>query len=571
MKIQRSAQLKASKAGVALAALLILLGVSACQKPASEAPQSDQGQSAQPSAQALVSRFSEKRFHRNIEILASDEFGGREPASEGEKKTIEHLKSEFIALGLEPGNNDSFFQPAALVSITADESMVLNVEGRELTYGQDFMAWTKRVEEKSSLKQSELVFVGYGIVAPEYDWNDYAGLDVQGKTVVILVNDPGFATQDDSLFKGNTMTFYGRWTYKYEEAARQGAAGAIIVHETEAAGYPWEVVSGGWSGPNFDLYAENKNMHRTQVEAWMTTSVAESLFETAGKDYSELKAKASTRETKPVALGLKANLEFTNKISKSDSHNVVAKITGSSRPEETVFYTAHWDHMGTRSGEGDQIFNGAVDNATGAAALIELAAAYKSLPAAPERTIVFLAVTAEESGLLGSKYYAENPIFDLATTVAAINIDAGNVHGRTRDITVVGFGASELDNYLRKAAEKQDRVLVAEPTPEKGYYYRSDHFNFAKKGVPALYAEGGVDYIDRPEGWGLERHAEYTANDYHKASDEYDPEWDLSGMLEDMALYFEVGLEIANSEAYPEWSEGSEFRAIRERSRKSAL
>ncbi|MEM8499130.1 MAG: M28 family metallopeptidase [Pseudomonadota bacterium] len=541
-----------------------------------DAPDTAVKTDAEPASEVtvkIVPSFDEQRLHRNIETLASDEFEGRQPASTGEAKTIKHLRDAFKALDLEPGNGDSWFQSASLVSIEADPAMVMTVTpgssdtaSRTLSYGNDFMAWTKRVEASSVLADSELVFVGYGIVAPEYNWNDYDGVDMKGKTAVILVNDPGFATQDPSLFKGNAMTYYGRWTYKFEEAARQGAAGALIVHETAAAGYPWDVVSGSWSGPQFDLYAADKNMSRAQVEGWLTLDVAKAVFAFAGQDYGALKQTALENGFAATELGVTAAVSFNNTIEQSDSRNVIARISGTERPEETIVYTAHWDHLGKRQGEGDQIFNGAVDNATGTAALVELAAAFKALPKAPERSIVFLAVTAEESGLLGSKYYAENPVYDLASTIANINIDAANVLGPTHDVTVVGYGASELDDYLKRAAEAQNRVIKPEPTPEKGYYYRSDHFNFAKKGVPALYAESGVDYRDRPEGWGLERQADYTANRYHKPGDEYQADWNLGGMLEDMELYFQIGHALANSDAVPKWSEGSEFRAIRERS-----
>ncbi len=564
---------------------VLALTLAACGGDSTEdapiAPQSAQESTpAESSTAAIEPAFDEQRLHRNIEILASDEFEGRQPASTGEAKTIKHLRDAFKALGLEPGNGDSWFQSASLVSIEADPNMTMTLTSaadteqastvQTLAYGSEFMAWTKRVETASSLTDSELVFVGYGIVAPEYNWNDYDGVDMKGKTAVILVNDPGFATQDPAVFKGNAMTYYGRWTYKYEEAARQGAAGAIIVHETDAAGYPWDVVSGSWSGPQFDLYAKDKNMSRAQVEGWVTLDVAKALFARAGKDYDTAKQQALGSDFAATALGIEASVSFSNTIEQSDSRNVIARISGSERPEETIIYTAHWDHLGKRQGDGDQIFNGAVDNATGTAALVELAAAFKALPKAPERSIVFLAVTAEESGLLGSRYYAENPVYDLASTIANINIDAANVLGPTHDVTVVGYGASELDDYLLRAAAAQDRVLKPEPTPEKGFYYRSDHFNFAKKGVPALYAESGVDYRDRPEGWGLEQQADYTANRYHKPGDEYRADWNLQGMLEDMALYFQIGYELANSDALPQWSEDSEFRAVRERSLKVA-
>ncbi len=559
---------------------VLSLALSACgaqDNPAtldSNAPQVAAAADQAGSSVVPEASFSESRLRSNIEQLASDEFGGRQPASAGEAKTIKLLRDQFLALDLEPGNGESWFQRVPLVSITADEAMSLTVEGdgfaEAFQYGEQFIAWTKRVVDSSKLAASELVFVGYGIVAPEYGWNDYAGLDVQGKTVVILVNDPGYATQDPELFNGNAMTYYGRWTYKYEEAARQGAAGAIIVHEDGPAGYPWKVVSGSWSGPQFDLFAEDRNMSRVAVEGWVTTAVANTLLSAAGQNLAELKTAAKTRGFQAVPLGLQASIDINNTLERFDSQNVVARIPGAVRPHETVVYTAHWDHIGTRLGEGDQIYNGAVDNATGTAGLIELAAAYKALPEPPERSLVFLAVTAEESGLLGSKHYAENPIYPMADTVAAINMDGMNVLGRTKDVTVVGFGASTLDELLAEVARDQGRELKPEPTPEKGYYYRSDHFNFAKQGVPALYAESGVDYRDRPEGWGLEQQKDYTANRYHAPSDEYDPAWDMSGMLEDLALYFGVGYQLANSAAWPKWSESSEFRAIRERVKKVA-
>jgi len=452
-----------------------------------------------------------------------------------------------------------------LAAITASSDAVLRVQNERLKYGADFMAWTKQVVGRASIKNSELVFVGYGIVAPEYNWNDYTGLDVSGKTVVILVNDPGFATQDSSLFNGNAMTYYGRWTYKFEEAARQGAAGAFIVHETKPAGYPWEVVSGSWSGKQFDLVADDNNMSRCSVEGWVTSEVAKSLFQKADKNFLDLKKQAQEIEFSPIALGLKASLILENNIEQSRSNNVIAKLAGSTNPDEVIIYVAHWDHFGkVEDMGGDNIVNGAFDNATGTAALIEIAEAFVSLKTPPKRTIVFMGVTAEEQGLLGSKHYATNPIFPTNKTVAVINMDGMNVLGKMRDITIVGYGNSELDDYVAAAAKKQNRSLRPDPEPNKGYFYRSDHFNFAKVGVPALYTDNGIEHIVNGKDWTLEQLAKYTSENYHKPSDEFNPNWDLSGAIDDMRLLFEVGYRLSNDSNFPNWREGNEFRAIRD-------
>ncbi len=550
----------------AICLILFAVLATACGKQSTPAP-------AEETAVAPAApTFSVERLRENIKTLSSDEFEGRQPASAGETKTINFLRDKFTEIGLQPGNGDSFFQAVPLVEITADPDINLAIstpKGEiDLAYAEDMMVWTKRVTDSVALENSELVFVGYGIVAPEYDWNDYSDVDVKGKTVVILVNDPGFATQDDKVFNGNAMTYYGRWTYKFEEAARQGAAGAIIVHEDAAAGYPWAVVSGSWSGPQFDLVADDKNASRAAVEGWITNDAAKQLFDAADMNFETAKAEALSKDFKAKKMGLTASVAITSSIRESDSNNVVAVLPGSARPEEAIVYTAHWDHLGNnKDGEGDQIFNGAVDNATGIAALLELAHAYKSLPTAPQRSIVFLAVTAEESGLLGSRFYGENPLYPLPTTVAAINMDAMNVLGKTRDITVIGYGSSELENYLKEEASKQGRVLKPEPTPEKGFFYRSDHFNFSKRGVPVLYAEGGNDFVDHDVEWGQAQQDDYTANRYHKPGDEYDESWDLSGMIEDITLYFEVGNRLANETTFPNWFEGNEFRHIRDESR----
>ncbi len=523
-----------------------------------------------PRLQGALDVINAEDLGSHIETLASDEFEGRGPSSPGEEMTVAYLEGEFQRLGLQPGNGQSYVQEVPLVSITADPTMRLTVQGRGARngfgYGTQFMAWTTRVVDRAQVANSEMVFVGYGVVAPEYQWNDYDGLDVRGKTVVILVNDPGFATSDTSLFNGNAMTYYGRWTYKYEEAARQGAAGALIVHETAPAGYPWEVVSGSWSGPQFDLVREDNNMSRVAAEGWLTLESARRVFRQAGMDYDSLKTRAARRGFRGVSLGLTASVTIRNRIERSTSNNVLAVLPGSERPDEYVVYMAHWDHLGRDPNlPGDQIYNGALDNATGTAGLLLLAEAFAALEPAPARSLLFLAVAAEEQGLLGSAYYAANPVYPLDKTVAAINMDGLNIWGPMKDITIVGFGMSDLDDYLRAAAEMQGRVLRPDPEPAKGFYYRSDHFNFAKVGVPALYTDAGIDHVERGEDYGRAQRDEYTAERYHKPSDEYDPTWDLSGAVDDLRLLLQVGYRLAGESTFPNWRPGTEFRATRDR------
>lgn len=506
----------------------------------------------------------------DVAILASDEFEGRLPASQGEGKTVNFLKEEFLKLGLKPGNGDSFFQDVPMVEIATDPEAKLNIEGTKQSssfqYGDDYMAWTLRVVEEVSLDRTEIVFVGYGIVAPEYKWNDYEGIDVKGKTVVILVNDPGYATEDPDLFNGRAMTYYGRWTYKFEEAARQGAAGALIVHEAEPASYPWEVVRNSWAGSNFSLATEDNNMSRCAVEGWITLQTTHDIFRMADQNFDEWKAASVTRPFKALPLGLKASLILKNKISRSQSKNVIAVLPGSDRPDEYIFYMAHWDHFGVDTTlEGDQIFNGARDNATGTAALIELAEAFRKLQTPPSRSIAFLAVTGEEQGLLGSKYYASHPIYPLAKTVASINIDAMDIFGRMKDITVIGYGNSELDRYIEEAAAEQGRSVRPDPNPERGSFYRSDHFSFAREGIPSLYPNSGVDHIEKGEEWTKSQMKKWAEENYHKPSDEYDPEsWDLSGTEEDLRLIFRVGYRLTLDSTFPNWKEGTEFKPKRD-------
>jgi len=518
-------------------------------------------------------KLDEATFRRHLAMLASDEFEGRRPATRAEEKTIGYLSTQFAAAGLQPGNGTEWFQKVPLVEITADPDIVMTFERAgqpavPLKFGEDMVVWTKRVQPQSALEASDLVFVGYGINAPEYRWNDYAGVDMHGKTAVILINDPGFVTRDPKLFGGRAMTYHGRWTYKYEEAMRQGAAGALIIHDTEPAAYGWEVVVNSWGGPQLDKESVDGNARRAAIEGWITGSSAEKLFALAGQDLAALKRAATQRGFKPVPLDARASVAVKNAIRRSNSSNVVGIKRGSKRPDEYVIYMAHWDHLGRSLAlSGDTIFNGAVDNASGVSALITMAEQFSRARPAPERSIVFLAVTAEEAGLLGSAYYADNPLYPLARTAAVINMDALPPGGPTREVSVIGFGSSQLENYLRSAARGQDRIIKPEPTPEKGFYYRSDHFNFAKKGVPALYIKLGID--DRVHGaaWGQAQLDDFTAKRYHKPGDEYDPQMDFSGSLQDLALLYEIGERISKEKSWPNWYPGNEFRTARDRSR----
>ena len=526
------------------------------------------GCAANPSAPA----FQAESFAGHVRTLASDEFEGRQPATAGEDKTVAYLEQQFRSAGLKPGVGDSFRQGVPFVELTTRPAATLNIRGpggeANLRYADDAVYWTRRVVPEASLADSELVFVGYGIVEPEMDWNDYAGLDMRGKTAVILVNDPGFVTGDPDLFKGRAMTYHGRWTYKYEEAARQGAAGAIIIHEEVPAAYPWEVLRNGAARPQLTIASPDGNASRVGIEGWMTREAAARVFAAAGLDYDTVKASAARRGFKPLAMPLTASTRVNNEIRRTTSSNVVGVLEGRSRPDEYVIFTAHWDHLGkSPAGSGDTIFNGAVDNASGTAALIELARAFGAVRPRPARSVVFVAFTGEEYGLLGSEYFAANPLIPLAQVAGGVNMDGMALNGRTRDVTVVGYGASELEDYLRAAAAMQGRVLKPEPTPEKGSYYRSDHFMLARKGVPMLYAKAGIDSLEHGPQWGLQQNTDYIAHRYHKPSDEFDPNWDYSGAIEDLELYFDVGLELAQETGFPNWYPGNEFRAIRDRSR----
>ena len=501
--------------------------------------------------------------------LASDEFEGRAPGSDGETKTVAFLTEHFSALGLTPGNPDgTWVQDVPLVGITPlpGDSLVVTADGesRTLEPAVDYVAATKHVVEEVEVSDAEFVFVGYGARAPEYDWDDFGDTDVSGKILLFLVNDPPL----DDVFGGPAMTYYGRWTYKHEIAAELGAAGSMVIHETGPAGYPWEVVGSTPYAESFDLVAADDNLSRATIEGWVQRATAEALFEMAGLDFEEAKQQAAYRTFEPIPLGVTGSLRIRNELRRIDSQNVIAKIEGSAVPDEVVLYVAHWDHMGVDPNlDGDQIFNGAADNATGTAGLIEIARAFTHAEEPPRRSILFLAVTAEEQGLLGSRHYGENPLYPAAQTVAAINMDVLNQWGRTRDMTIVGMGQSELDDVAADVAARLGRTLAPDPEPEKGFYYRSDHFSFAKAGIPAFYGDPGVEYIDKPEGYGIEKRTEYTVNDYHKVSDEVKPDWDLSGALDDLTFMYHMGARLAATDEWPAWSETSEFRAIREAQR----
>jgi Zn-dependent M28 family amino/carboxypeptidase len=514
---------------------------------------------------------------REIKVLSSDEYEGRKPGTVGEEKSIAYMQQQFQQMGLKPGNPDgTWIQKVPLAGITSKPQADLTVKGKKLALvnGKDYIAVSQRYQPEVVVKGSPIVFVGYGVVAPEYGWDDYKNVDVRGKTILMLVNDPQIpdpndpAKLDDKMFKGRAMTYYGRWTYKYEIAAQKGAVAAIIVHETGPAGYPFEVVSGSWGSENFTIQRPDNNMGTTPVQSWMVYDKVSELCKMAGLDLAALKKDALKKDFSPVTLpGAVANFKIENTLRTIDSHNVIAKLDGSDpvQKNEYVIYTAHWDHLGKDpSLKGDQIYNGAADNASGSAGLLEIARAYAKLQPAPKRTMLFLSVTAEEQGLLGSEYYAENPLYPLNKTLADINMDGLNTWGKTKDLVLVGLGNSTLDDVTTDVLKEHGRVVKGDAEPEKGFFYRSDHFEFAKQGVPALDPDAGIDYIGKPDGYGQKKRDEYTDRDYHKPSDEVKSDWDLSGAAEDLRLLAEVGYRVAQTDKYPEWKPGTEFKAKRE-------
>jgi Zn-dependent M28 family amino/carboxypeptidase len=550
-------------------ALVTCLALTACKKV--------DGPDAGAMPDVKVGELSEATMKDVTKALSSDAFEGRAPGTAGEDKTVALLIEKFKAAGLEPGNPSSqkdggWTQDVPLVEITAKNVSPLNImadgPGLSFNYGTDFVVGSYRENAKSQIAGSDMVFVGYGIDAPEKGWNDYAGVDVKGKTVLILVNDPDFDTEGlEGPFGGKAMTYYGRWTYKFEEAAKQGAAAALIIHDEKPAAYGWNVVNSSWTGTQFLAASKNGGADQTIGNGWVQKEVARKIMAANGQDLDKAMAAAKQKGFKAVPLETKASMSFDNDIKKLNSRNVVGVLKGAKRPDEYVLYTGHWDHLGKCTPkDGDDICNGAVDNATGTAALVALADAHKKA-GAPDRSMVFLAVTAEESGLLGSKYYAENPIYPLAKTVGGVNMDAFSMAGPAKNLTVIGLGKSQLDDYLGAAAKAEGRTPEREPTPEKGFYYRSDHFSFAKKGIPMVYFEGGMDLVNGGVAAGEKAAKDYEENRYHAPSDEYDEKWDWSGVMADLRLYYRVGRMLAMTDAWPNWKEGDEFRAIRDKSR----
>ena len=553
---------------ISLALVSVLALTSACQK--ADMP----GVEIAALPQVDVPALSEQTMKEVTRELSLDSYEGRSPGSAGEVKTVAYLISKFKAAGLEPGNNGSWTQDVPLIEITAKNVSALSIADRSgkamsFAYDDEYVIGSYRETPKTEIKQSDIVFVGHGIVAPEKGWNDYAGVDVKGKTVVVMVNDPDFENVGlDGPFGGKAMTYYGRWTYKYEEAARQGAAAVLIIHDTAPAAYGWNVVNSSWTGTQFLAQSKDRGMSQTQANGWVQKSVAKEIFAAAGQDLERQMAAAKQKGFKAVPLNLTASLSFENDIARKASKNVVGVMKGTKRPDEYLLYTAHWDHLGrcTAAADGDDICNGAVDNATGSAALVALAEGFAKA-GAPERSVVFLAVTAEESGLLGSKYYAENPVFPLAQTVGGVNMDAFSMAGPAKNLTVIGKGKSELDGYLDAAAKSEGRTPEMEPTPEKGFYYRSDHFSFAKLGVPMVYFEGGDDLVTGGKAAAKAAAEDYEKNRYHAPGDEFDENWDWSGVMSDLKLYYRVGRMLAMTDAWPNWNDGDEFRAVRDKSR----
>ena len=532
---------------------------------------------ASPAVTAAAQVIDTASLLQHIKDLASDSMEGRAPGTPGEEKAVAYLTQQFQKLGLKPGNPDgTYIQKVDLIGYKAHPAASFTARGKTvlLRYPDDYIANSRHNRDETKVDNSDVVFVGYGVVAPEYGWDDYKGVDVHGKTILMLINDPAVPAPnaakgdttalDTAMFKGKAMTYYGRWTYKYEIATDKGAAAAIIIHETGPAGYPYDVVRSSNSAEQFDVPSADAEK-RVPVEGWIRLEKAKELFRDAGLSFDSIKAAAKTKEFKPVVLDAKANFDVKIDHRQIQSKNVVAKLEGSDKKDEYVIYTAHWDHLGRDTTlKGDQIFNGAADNASGCSALLEIAKAFAKLPTPPKRSILFLSVTAEEKGLVGSKYYAEHPLYPLAKTAANINMDGINQWGRTNDVTVIGLGNSTLDDALTRVLKADGRTVRPDPEPEKGFYYRSDHFEFAKQGVPALDTEGGIDFIGKPNGYGMRKRDEYTAKDYHKPSDEVKPDWDLSGGVQDVRMLFRVGYIVAQTDTMPEWKPGTEFKAKRD-------
>jgi len=525
------------------ASLSLLVTLFGCSEPAQE-----------QSTLENTSGVNLNNIKQHIKTLASDEFEGRGPLTRGEVKTVGYLSEQYKALGLTGAYNSKFLQPVKMAMVTADQNMQLNIGDLSFKAGKDFTARTKQLQPLIDVRDSDVVFVGYGINAPEYDWNDYKNIDVTGKTVVVLVNDPGFATQDDALFTGNAMTYYGRWTYKYEEAARQGAKAVFIVHETAPAAYPWGVVESSNTGTKYTLMDNNLNASELPVMGWLTLNATEQLFKSASLSYQQLKQEALNKNFKATALNLQANLSFKNEVSHAKSHNVVAQITGSESPDEYVVISAHWDHFGTKQTDtGPKIYNGAVDNASGSAATLEIARIMSKMNKEHpfKRSIIFANFTAEETGLIGSEEFASGTIIPTKQMVGLLNIGM-NVLDGTDYILQYGKDLSTMENYLAKAAKAQGRVVKMDPRPQNGLFFRSDHFSLAKQGVPSLLfmSLGDTD-------------PEYIAHKYHKEADDYSADWSLGGVKQDIELIIDIATQLANNGDWPKWTSDSDFKAKR--------
>ncbi|ACT59816.1 M28 family metallopeptidase [Hirschia baltica] len=525
-------------------------------------------------ASGTIPEISESDLSQRLEIIASDTFKGRAPGTLEGEASAQWVADEMARIGLEPAVDGSYSQTVKMNAQTIDlenSNLTLSIAGESdvLEPGSDAVFWTKRqTEGPIDFADSDLVFVGYGVNAPEYGWNDYDGIDMTGKTAVILINDPGFETADPELFNGKSMTYYGRWTYKYEEAARQGADAAIIIHETAPAAYGWNVVSGSWSGEQADLVRAGDGMDRIPMEAWISNAYGEKLFAHMGTTYADMKKAAYTKGFKAIPMeGIKASGSITQTVTRKESQNIAGVVKGKTAPDEYMLYMAHWDHLGEKKNFAteDSIHNGAIDNASGVSLMLEIAEAFAA-GEQPDRSIIFLAVTLEESGLLGSAYFAENPFIPLNKIVAGVNTDAIFPRGLSKNMEIIGSGSSELEDRLEDILKTQDRYVSPDSTPQNGYFYRSDHISLAKKGVPVIYADGGADLVEGGVEAGLKFAAEYTANDYHKPSDEYNPDWDFAGVAQDAQAFHALGLGIANSTDWPNWYEGNEFRAIRDES-----
>lgn len=517
-----------------------------------------------------LAAFSADSLKLHVSVLSSDLFEGRKPITPGETKTIDYLQQQFLAAGLEPGNGNRFLQEVPMVNILATAAPDMKVQSPKGSFKlkayDDYVIWTDKTTEVIRLDNSELVFAGYGVVAPEYNWNDYEGMDVKGKVVMVMVNDPGFWTGDTNLFKGKTMTYYGRWTYKFEEAARQGAKGCLIIHNTAAASYPFIVQQNSFNTSRLQLDNRNKDMENCDVIGWLPESVAKKLFLAAGLD-SSLLVKANQQGFKPVPMNLRLSTTMKVQATYNKSCNVIGKITGSRYPDEVIIYTAHWDHLGIGKADetGDSIYNGALDNATATAGLLELARAFKSMKTKPERTLVFLSVTGEEQGLLGSEYYVQNPVYPLDKTVANINMECLSWGAKTNDVIIIGEGQSELEDYLREEVKKEGGYISSETHPEAGSYFRSDHFCFAKAGIPTLYIQAGTDVVGKGKAYGKNIHDEYEKKNYHRPSDEYDAStWTMDGAINELKILFQVGKRLTFEEKWPEWKSGSEYKKIRD-------